>query len=102
MTAAPSFEGLLRGLAPQVLGTLVRRHGQFDLCEDAVQESLLAATLQWPAQGVPDRPRAWLLTVAERAPSIGGGRTAPGGTGRRRPRSTRPAGRRRTTPATTP
>jgi predicted RNA polymerase sigma factor len=41
-------EGLLRGLAPQVLGTLVRRHGQFDAGEDAVQEALLAATLQWP------------------------------------------------------
>jgi Predicted RNA polymerase sigma factor containing a TPR repeat domain len=41
---------LLRVLAPQVLGTLVRRHGQFDACEDAVQEALLAATVQWPAR----------------------------------------------------
>ncbi|HEY6594527.1 MAG TPA: DUF6596 domain-containing protein [Asanoa sp.] len=58
---------LLRELAPQVLGALVRRHGQFDTCEDAVQEALLAAALQWPAEGVPHRPRAWLLTVAGRA-----------------------------------
>ena len=58
---------LLRQLAPQVLGTLVRRHGQFDACEDAVQEALLAAALQWPAEGVPDRPRSWLLTVAGRS-----------------------------------
>jgi predicted RNA polymerase sigma factor len=58
---------LLRRLAPQVLGTLVRRHGQFDACEDAVQEALLAAARQWPADGVPDRPRSWLLTVAGRA-----------------------------------
>jgi predicted RNA polymerase sigma factor len=58
---------LLRVLAPQVLGILVRRHGQFDACEDAVQEALLAATLQWPAEGLPDRPRAWLLTVADRS-----------------------------------
>src|SRR6266571_178040 len=57
---------LLRELAPQVLGTLVRRHGQFDACEDAVQEALLAAARQWPAEGVPDRPRSWLLTVAGR------------------------------------
>ncbi len=57
---------LLRELAPQVLGTLVRRHGQFDACEDAVQEALLAAARQWPAGGVPDRPRSWLLTVAGR------------------------------------
>ncbi|ODU23471.1 MAG: RNA polymerase subunit sigma-24 [Pseudonocardia sp. SCN 73-27] len=59
-------EDLLRGLAPQVLGTLVRRHGQFDACEDAVQEALLAAATQWPAQGVPEKPHAWLVTVATR------------------------------------
>jgi RNA polymerase sigma factor (sigma-70 family) len=57
---------LLRGLAPQVLGVLVRRHGQFDACEDAVQEALLAAAVQWPEEGVPDSPRAWLITVASR------------------------------------
>ncbi len=67
MTSVPSFESLLRDLAPQVLGVLVRRHGQFDICEDAVQEALLAAAVQWPAQGTPDRPRAWLLAVADRA-----------------------------------
>ncbi|HEU4946347.1 MAG TPA: sigma factor, partial [Kribbella sp.] len=67
MTALPSSDpDLLRALAPQVLGTLVRRHGQFDACEDAVQEALLAAAVQWPEQGVPDNPRAWLLTVASR------------------------------------
>ncbi|GGS42529.1 RNA polymerase sigma factor [Actinokineospora fastidiosa] len=59
------FEADLRALAPQVLGTLVRRHGQFDACEDAVQEALLAAVTQWPS-GMPDDPRAWLLTVATR------------------------------------
>ncbi|MFI1254683.1 RNA polymerase sigma factor [Streptomyces netropsis] len=59
-------EDLLRELAPQVLGTLVRRYGIFDTCEDAVQEALLAAALQWPAEGIPDSPRAWLVTVASR------------------------------------
>jgi RNA polymerase sigma factor (sigma-70 family) len=44
----------------------VRRHGQFDACEDAVQEALLAAGLQWTGGGVPDDPRAWLVTVASR------------------------------------
>ncbi|MEU8385607.1 DUF6596 domain-containing protein, partial [Streptosporangium sp. NPDC048865] len=53
-------------LAPQVLGALVRRHGHFDACEDAVQEALLAAALQWPGQGMPDNPRGWLITVASR------------------------------------
>ncbi len=67
MTAGHRIEDLLRELAPQVLGTLVRRHGQFDACEDAVQEALLAAALQWPAEGVPDRPRSWLLRVAGRS-----------------------------------
>src|SRR5712692_10935604 len=61
------IEDLLRELAPQVLATLVRRHGQFAACEDAVQEALLAAALQWPTEGVPDRPRSWLLTVASRS-----------------------------------
>ena len=64
--SAAEVEGLLRELAPQVLGVLVRRYGQFDLCEDAVQEALLAAAVQWPADGVPERPRGWLVTVASR------------------------------------
>ncbi|MFI7425935.1 RNA polymerase sigma factor [Micromonospora sp. NPDC049836] len=61
-----AVEDLLRTLAPQVLGVLVRRHGQFYACEDAVQEALLAAATQWPAQGVPEHPRSWLVTVATR------------------------------------
>jgi RNA polymerase sigma factor (sigma-70 family) len=60
------IEDLLRELAPQVLGVLVRRQGHFDLCEDAVQEALLAASVQWPAEGVPEQPRSWLITVASR------------------------------------
>ena len=60
------FEHLLRELTPQVLGALVRRYGHFDACEDAVQEALLAAAQQWPRDGQPDQPRAWLITVASR------------------------------------
>ncbi len=60
------IEDLLRRLAPRVLGTLVRRHGQFDACEDAVQEALLAASVQWRADGVPAEPAGWLVTVAGR------------------------------------
>ncbi|NUP32137.1 MAG: RNA polymerase sigma factor [Streptomycetaceae bacterium] len=63
---APPFEDLLRELTPQVLGTLIRRYGQFEGCEDAVQEAVLAAAVQWPAEGVPDNPRGWLVTVASR------------------------------------
>jgi RNA polymerase sigma factor (sigma-70 family) len=63
---APAIEGLLRELTPQVLGALIRRHGEFEGCEDAVQEAVLAATVQWPEEGVPANPRGWLLTVASR------------------------------------
>jgi RNA polymerase sigma factor (sigma-70 family) len=59
-------EDLLRPLAPQVLGALVRRYGHFDASEDAVQEALLAASLQWSERGLPDNPRGWLITVASR------------------------------------
>ncbi|WP_280492791.1 RNA polymerase sigma factor [Nocardia asiatica] len=61
-----STEDLLRTLAPQVLGTLVRRFGDFDTAEDALQEALLAAATQWPRGGLPDNPRAWLTQVAQR------------------------------------
>jgi RNA polymerase sigma factor (sigma-70 family) len=60
------MEELLRELVPQVVATLARRYGQFDACEDATQEAVIAALGQWPAEGVPSRPRAWLLTVAHR------------------------------------
>ena len=59
-------EDLLRESAPQVLGALVRRHGDFDAAEDAVQEALLAAAQHWPRDGVPESPRGWLLQTAER------------------------------------
>ncbi|MBF6181983.1 RNA polymerase sigma factor [Nocardia otitidiscaviarum] len=62
----PEVEDLLREFAPQVLGILVRRYGDFDSAEDAVQEALLAAALQWPEEGVPEHPRAWLVQVAQR------------------------------------
>jgi RNA polymerase sigma factor (sigma-70 family) len=59
-------EGLLRRLAPQVLGAVARRYGHFATAEDATQEALLAAAMQWPTDGVPDNPRGWLITVASR------------------------------------
>ena len=60
------LEDLLRQLAPQVLGALARRFGHFDTAEDAVQEALLAAALQWPRDGWPDNPTGWLITVGGR------------------------------------
>ena len=66
MTGEAGVEGLLRQLAPQVLGALIRRYGQFDASEDALQEALLAAAVQWPTEGIPENPRGWLITVAGR------------------------------------
>jgi RNA polymerase sigma factor (sigma-70 family) len=60
----PGLEDLLRDLAPQVLGVVIRRSGDFSAAEDAVQEALLAAALHWPADGVPASPRAWLVQAA--------------------------------------
>ncbi len=62
---APS-EHLLRELAPQVLGAVIRRFRDFADAEDAVQEALVAASVQWPREGRPDNPRAWLIQVASR------------------------------------
>jgi RNA polymerase sigma factor (sigma-70 family) len=61
-----SLEDVWRRSAPHVLAALVRRYGDFDAAEDAVQEALLAAARQWPTDGTPDNPRGWLIRVASR------------------------------------
>jgi RNA polymerase sigma factor (sigma-70 family) len=61
-----SIENLLRELTPQVVGAVTRRFHDFAAAEDAVQEALLAAALQWPRKGVPENPRGWLIQVAAR------------------------------------
>ena len=66
MVSAAEVEDLLRPLVPQVLGAVVRRYGHFDLAEDATQEALLAASVQWPRDGLPRSPKAWLISVASR------------------------------------
>ncbi|MGA8407124.1 MAG: RNA polymerase sigma factor [Candidatus Acidiferrales bacterium] len=65
-SSQPSIEHLLRELTPQVLGTVVRRFRDFAAAEDAVQEASLAAATQWPRDGLPENPRAWLTQVAYR------------------------------------
>src|SRR3954469_20034991 len=63
-TSTSTIQHLLRELAPQVLGVVVRRYRDFAACEDAVQEAFLAAATQWPREGLPDNPRGWLIQVA--------------------------------------
>jgi RNA polymerase sigma factor (sigma-70 family) len=66
LALSPDVEDLLRELAPQVLGMLTRRSGDFDAAEDAVQEALIAAADRWPRDGVPPNPRGWLALTAQR------------------------------------
>jgi RNA polymerase sigma factor (sigma-70 family) len=66
VTGDPRLEELLRRLAPQVLGVLVRRSGNFDASEDAVQEALLAAATTWSTDALPANPTGWLITAASR------------------------------------
>jgi RNA polymerase sigma factor (sigma-70 family) len=66
VTRPDAIEDLLRELAPRVLGVLTRRSGDFAAAEDAVQEALLSAALHWPAEGVPDNPRGWLIQTGSR------------------------------------
>ncbi len=66
MNQGPGIEDLLRELAPQVLGVVIRRFADFGAAEDAVQEALLAAALHWPQEGVPANPRGWLIQTAVR------------------------------------
>jgi RNA polymerase sigma factor (sigma-70 family) len=65
-TEAVPIEHLLREASPRVLAAVVRRYGSFETCEDAVQEALVAASAQWPRDGVPANPEGWLINVASR------------------------------------
>ncbi len=62
-----TIEDLLRTLIPKVLATVVRRFHDFPGAEDAVQEAALAAAVQWPREGVPENPHAWLTQVSFRS-----------------------------------
>ncbi len=66
MTTERAVEDLLRQLTPRVLGAVVRRFGDFDRAEDAVQEALVVAAEQWTGKGPPANPGGWLFQVAAR------------------------------------
>lgn len=66
MTGDGGIGDVWRRESPHVLAALLRRYGDLGDCEDAAQEAAEAAAAQWPAEGVPDNPRAWLIRVASR------------------------------------
>ena len=62
----PTIEHLYRQHSRRVLSTLIRLLGDFDLAEEAMQEAFVAAVQQWPEQGLPDHPAAWLIRTGQR------------------------------------
>ena len=61
--ARSRVEAIYRAEAPRVLATLIRLLGDFDLAEEALQEAFMVAVREWPARGMPDNPRAWLVST---------------------------------------
>src|SRR5438445_6398714 len=55
---------LYRDASPRILATLIRLLGDFDLAEEVVQEAFQAALEQWPSEGTPANPRAWVTQAA--------------------------------------
>ena len=66
MGPGTAYEDVWRDATPHVLAALLRRYGDLETAQDAVQEALLAAARQWPVDGMPADPRAWLVRVASR------------------------------------
>ena len=64
--AASALGEVFREEAGRITAALIRRFGDFDLAEECAQDALVAALESWPRDGIPDRPGAWLLTVASR------------------------------------
>jgi len=63
MGADETLEDIYRAESRRVLATLIRLLGDFDLAEEALAEAFRAALEQWPKEGVPDNPRAWLVSA---------------------------------------
>ncbi|MFL9813699.1 RNA polymerase sigma factor [Stutzerimonas sp. VN223-3] len=57
------IEAIYRNESRRVLATLIRLLGDFDLAEEALQDAFIAAVQQWPRDGLPANPRAWLVSV---------------------------------------
>ena len=64
--SSPAIENVFRGEAGRALATLIRLVGDFEYAEDALQDAFAAALAQWPGEGIPHNPRAWLVEVGRR------------------------------------
>jgi len=58
------LDSVYRAESGRILATLIRLLGDFDLAEDAMQDAFAAALERWPKDGVPENPRAWLISTA--------------------------------------
>ena len=61
--AARQVDAIYRAESRRVLATLIRLLGDFDLAEEALHEAFVAAAAQWPRDGLPANPRAWLVSA---------------------------------------
>ena len=66
MTIASRINALYQTESRRVQATLIRLLGDFDLAEESMQEAFAAAVKQWPEQGIPDNPAAWLIKTGHR------------------------------------
>ena len=94
--AREAVEAVYRSESRRVLATLIRLLGDFDLAEEALHEAFAAAVEQWPREGVPANPRAWLVSTG-RFKAIDA--HAPARAVRRLARRSSPSGSRRRPPA---
>jgi RNA polymerase sigma-70 factor (ECF subfamily) len=63
LSVAEAVDSIYRAESRRVLATLIRQLGDFDVAEEALHEAFVAAVEQWPRDGVPANPRAWLVTT---------------------------------------
>src|SRR5215213_10585146 len=61
-----SIDGVFRAEAGRALATLIRLVGDFEYAEDALQDAFAVALVQWPAEGIPQNARAWLVEIGRR------------------------------------
>ena len=62
-TLREKVDAVYRAESRRVLATLIRLLGDFDMAEEALHDAFVAAMERWPAEGMPDNPRSWLISA---------------------------------------